>query len=42
VGYPYEDLNDKQFEDLVVEIMRKLFGQDRLPTADCRARGPFP
>lgn len=26
VGYPYEDLEDGQFERLVVEFMRKLFG----------------
>jgi hypothetical protein len=26
VGYPYEDLDDSQFERLVVECMRKLFG----------------
>lgn len=26
VGYPYEDLYEQQFEDLVVECMRKLFG----------------
>ena len=26
MGYPYEDLDDSQFERLVVECMRKLFG----------------
>lgn len=26
VGYPYEDLDDSQFERLVVQVMRKLFG----------------
>jgi len=26
VGYPFEDLHDRQFEDLVVQAMRKLFG----------------
>lgn len=25
--YPYEDLDDSRFEDLVVEVMRKLFGE---------------
>ncbi len=27
MGFPYEDLNDGQFEDIVIETMRKLFGQ---------------
>lgn len=26
MGYPYEDLDDSQFERLVVQVMRKLFG----------------
>jgi hypothetical protein len=27
MGYPYEDLHDKEFERLVVQAMKKLFGQ---------------
>lgn len=27
MGFPYEDLSDGQFEDVVIEAMRKLFGQ---------------
>ena len=27
MGFPFDDLNDAQFEDIVVQAMRKLFGQ---------------